>query len=94
MANTAMTAYRRAEKRLWHEGTIGIPSTTEKKTIARYWVKAYDEPSEYGIEGGKISKMEIEINGQKVCNYDRGWDIYPETEEANIAYAILMEEYN
>ena len=89
-----MTDYRREARRLWHEGAIGIPSTTGKKTTARYWVKAYDEPSEYGIEEGKISKMEIQINGQTVCNYDRGWDIYPETEEANIAYAILMQEYN
>lgn len=94
MANTAMTAYRRAEKRLWHEGTIGIPDGKGKKIMAFYWVKAYDEPSKNGIEGGKISKMRIEIDKETVCNYDRGWDIYPETEEANIAYAILMQEYN
>jgi hypothetical protein len=83
--------------RQWHEGTIGIPEGKQlkgKATICHYYVKAYDEGSEYGIEDGKISKMTIEINGQKVCNYDRGWDVYPETEEANIAYAILMELYN
>ena len=87
----------KTEKRLWYEGRIGIPDgkgLQGKATIARYWVKAYDEPSDYGIEEGRISKMRIEINGQTVCNYDRGWDIYPETEEANIAYAILMEIYN
>ena len=81
----------------WKEGTIGIPSGKDLKgraTICHFWVKSYDEPSEYGIEGGKISKMMIKINGQTVCNYDRGWDVYPETEEANIAYAILMECYN
>lgn len=78
----------------WHEGVIGIPGKSGKMTAAKYWVKAYDEPSEYGIEEGRISKMTVEINGQTVCNYDRGWDIYPETEEANLAYAILMNEYN
>lgn len=81
-----------AAKRNWHEGVIGLPG--EPKAIAKYWVKSFDEPSEYGIEEGRISKMAIEINGQKVCNYDRGWDIYPETEEANLAYAILMNQYN
>lgn len=92
-----MTAYRRNEKKLWHEGAIGFPDRKNKHgkaPIAHFWVKAYEEPSEYGIEEGKISKMEIEINGQTVCSYDRGWNIYPETEEANIAYAILMESYN
>lgn len=89
---------RAAEKRFWHEGTIGIPEKGKglqgKATIARFWVKAYDEGSEYGIDGGRISKMMIEINGETVCNYDRGWDIMPETEEANIAYAILIDSYN
>ena len=89
-----MTAYTRAEKRFWHEGVIGIPTGNGKKVAARFWVKAYDEGSEYGIEEGKISKMTIDINGQTVCNYDRGWDIYPETEEANLAYAILIQQYN
>lgn len=80
--------------RLWHEGAIGIPTANGKRVTALYWVKAYDEGSEYGIEEGKISKMEIRINGQTVCNYDRGWDIEPETEEAIMAYSILMHEYN
>ena len=81
-------------KKLWHEGALGIPNGDGSKTICHFWVKAYDEPSEYGIEEGRISKMRIEINGHPVCNYDRGWDIYPETEEANFAYALLTELYN
>lgn len=81
-------------KRQWHEGTIGIPNEDGSKTTCHYWVKAYDEPSEYGIEEGKISKMKIEINGYTVCDYDREWIIYPETETANIAYAFLTELYN
>lgn len=89
-----MTAYSRAEKRFWHEGLICIPNSNGDSTPVKYWVKAYDEPSEYGIEEGRISKMELSINGHTVCNYDRGWDIYPETEEANLAYAILIQQYN
>jgi hypothetical protein len=89
-----MGIQKERKNRNWHEGVIGIPVKRGKMIAAKYWVKAYDEPSEYGIEEGRISKMTIEINGQKVCNYDRGWDIYPETEEANLAYAILMHSYN
>lgn len=83
--------------KLWHEGTIGIPVTGTKETkIAHYWVKAYETGSEYGINGGKISKLTIKIDGQTVINYDRDWDIKPnENDEATmIAYSICLQEYN
>ena len=60
---------------MWSEGTIGIPDANikDKYTVCHYWVKHYEEPSEtYGINGGKISKLMIKIDGQIVCNYDRG----------------------
>lgn len=81
---------------MWHEGTIGIPKG-EKYTIAHYWVKAFDEPSEeYSINGGKISKLSIKINGEYTANYDRGWDIKPaeDDEATQLAYCILLTEYN
>ena len=47
-------------------------------------IKVYDQPSEYGIQGGRISKLEIVDNryprkeygweGVRV-SYDRNWDI-------------------
>ncbi len=82
---------------MWHEGTIGIKINkgTESK-VAHYWVKAYDEGSEFGIDGGRISKLRIEIDGRAVVNYDRGWDIEPDEndEAACIACAICMHDYN
>ncbi len=78
----------------WKEGSIQIP-TQEGKKIAHYWVKAFEEASEeFGINGGKISKLSIKIDGEWEVNYDRGWDMKPETEEANIAYSILLNNYN
>ena len=79
----------------WHEGTIGIPKEGHNR-IAHYWVKSYARKSRYGIEGGKISKLLIRIEGETVANYDRGWDIKPaeDDEAAQIAYAILLNEYN
>jgi hypothetical protein len=83
-------------RRLWKEGSIGIPDAKDKNkmTVAKYNAKVYDEPSNYGINGGKISKLQIRINGEVVCNYDRGWDEEPKTEEAKIALYILLENYN
>lgn len=81
---------------MWHEGTIGIP-IGEKYVIAHYWVKAFDEPfEEYGINGGKISKLSIKIGCEYTANYDRGWDIEPaeDDEATQLAYCILLTEYN
>lgn len=60
---------------MWSEGVIGIPDAKDKEkyTKCHYWVKHYDEPSEtYGINCGRISKLMIKIDGETVCNYDRG----------------------
>jgi hypothetical protein len=48
----------------------------------RYWIKVYEEGSQFGINGGKISKLMLKLNGEVIANYDRGWDIEPATEEA------------
>lgn len=82
---------------MWHEGTIGIPKKDGSTKIAHYWVKTYDEPSEdYGINGGKISKLSIRIDGKYTTNYDRGWDIRPaeDDEDTQITYCILLNDYN
>lgn len=81
--------------KLWHEGTIGIPKDGNNR-IAHYWVKSYARKSQYGINGGKISKLLIRIAGETVADYDRGWNVEPdENDEAvQIAIAILMKEYN
>lgn len=74
---------------MWREGSILI-----KEEVYHYWVKQYAEPSQYGIDGGRISKLEIRHEGEVMCSYDRGWDIEPEDENTQIALAILMMDYN
>jgi len=36
----------------------------------------------------------IKINGTVAANYDRGWDIEPEDEASQLAYAALLKQYN
>lgn len=74
---------------MWREGTIII-----NKKVYRYWVKHFDEGSQFGIDGGRISKLMIKRSGEIVCNYDRGWDIKPMDEDTEFALAILMKDYN
>jgi hypothetical protein len=80
---------------MWHEGTIGIPVEDNKYKAVHYWVKVYERKSkEYGINGGKISKLMLKLEGEVVCNYDRGWDIEPACKEAEMALCILLNNYN
>lgn len=80
----------------WHEGTIGTPIGSKDNRVAHYWVKSYDKGSEFGIGGGKISKLMIKINGETVVNYDRGWDIEPNLDDKLVfyAYSLLFNQYN
>ena len=75
---------------MWSKGAIEVNG----KSIF-YCVKHFEEPSEdYGIEGGRISKMQLKTGGRMTLNYDRGWDIEPEDEASQLAYAILLHRYN
>ena len=74
---------------MWEKGSLLIDGT-----VVKYWVKHYDEPSKaYGLEGSRISKMELRINGQVTFNYDRGLDIEPEDEITQTAYMVLLKKY-
>lgn len=41
-----------------------------------------------------IRLEEIMEAGKIVANYDRGWDIYPTTKEAEMALCILLNRHN
>ena len=37
---------------MWKEGSLKVYNS-----IFHYWLKVYDECSQYGIDGGKVSKL-------------------------------------
>lgn len=69
-----------------------IVNVNETKLTA--YVKHYETPSEYGIDGGRISKLEIRDGEKVLVNYDRGWDIKPSTPEAMAAYQTILNGWN
>lgn len=78
---------------MWSEGVIGIPASISGKPVAvHYWIKHYDNPSKYGINGGRISKLMLKIGDEVVANYDRGWDIHPKNKAAETALYILLHD--
>lgn len=74
---------------MWHEGTLKVYDS-----IFHYWMKVYDEPSQYGINGGKISKLMLKRNGKIVYNYDRGEDVKPADSETQLALELLLHSNN
>ena len=54
---------------MWTEGTIRVGAS-----VFHYWVKHYEEPSIYGYEEGRASKISLRRNGKTVFNFDRGMD--------------------
>lgn len=67
----------------------------------RYEVKHFAVGSQFGIQGGRVSKLWIrrEYDNKPprvVCNYDRGWDIKPRMySPATMAvYNALLAKYN
>ena len=80
---------------MWKQGTIGVKDSNGRMVSVSYWIKHYEEPSEeYGISGGRISKLMLKQDCRVVYNYDRGEDVEPLTPEAEKALAILLHEYN
>ena len=74
---------------MWSKGNIEIDGTK-----IEYWVKHFEEGSEFGIDGGKISKLECRIDGEMILHYERGWDKKPATKLAKKAYAAMLKMYN
>lgn len=76
---------------VWREGCIGIPDGKGGYIVCHYWIKVYDKPSaKYGINGGRISKLMIKINGKVTAHYERGWDVHPTDDATEMALQILL----
>lgn len=56
-----------------------------------FTAKVFGLPSKFGIDGGRVSKLEIKKGTTPVVNYDRGWDIEPESDEAREILRAVVE---
>lgn len=81
---------------MWLKGTIAVNMFDEDKptVTCQYWIKQFEKGSQFGIKGGRISKLTIKINGCVTCRYDRGWDIKPKDETTKQVFEILMHDFN
>ena len=61
---------------MWKKGTVNVGGV-----VYEYHAKVYEEGSEFGIDGGRVSKLDMTRDGEIVCSYDRGWDVEPQEED-------------
>lgn len=78
----------------WYDGEFDY----DDETTIYLKAKIFDEPSEFGIDDGRISKLAMSYEeywwGEDVtiARYDRGWDYYPDDEEEQDMIAFAVEE--
>ena len=70
---------------MWKEGALKVYDS-----IFHYWMKVYDAPSQFGINGGKVSTLMLKRSGKIACNYDRGWNVKPVDQDTELAVELLL----
>ena len=82
------------ERGEWIEGRMEFDEERDLTFCAKVYEADWGpDGSPYGIEGGKISKLEIRIGSEAIARYDRGWDIEV-PEEAKPFYDAIISEFN
>jgi hypothetical protein len=61
---------------------------------ATFCAKVFDNGSVFGIDDGRVSKLDIRKAGEILANYDRGWDIEPQKPEDKAVYKRVMAALN
>lgn len=74
---------------MWTDGTVTVLGVE-----CEYRAKVYDEPSKYGIDNGRISKLAILCQGRELVLYDRGWVKRPQDDVAQYALCAVLELYS
>ena len=70
---------------MWNRGQIHYHGR-----IVDYIAKVSYQPSDVGIDLGCVFKLEVDVAEKTIISYDRGWDIYPESDEQEaILEAVL-----
>ena len=75
---------------MWDKGIIEIGKYT-----FIYHAKVFALPSEFGINCGRISKLEIRRQSDEaiVVQYERGWVVRPKTKVEELALQKVLDIY-
>ncbi|WP_368396539.1 DUF7678 domain-containing protein [Streptococcus oralis] len=71
---------------MWTKGQIHYHGQ-----IIDYIAKVSDQPSDVGIDLGYVFKLEVDVTEKTIISYDRGWDIYPESDEQEAILEVILK---
>ena len=71
---------------MWTKGQIHYHGQ-----IIDYIAKVSDQPSDVGIDLGYVFKLEVDVTEKTIISYDRGWDIYPESDEQESILEVILK---
>ena len=76
----------------WTFGTIQRPGGK----VLVFQAKHYDEPSQFGIDAGRVSKLCVRRDGESkdLIAYERGWLVEPRTAAHRAVLTALKERFN
>lgn len=74
---------------MWTQGEINYKCRTYK-----YCMKYFEEPSCFGYDEGRVSKLNIQRENIEVFNYDRGLDIDAVDTDTKAVLQMLLDKYN
>ena len=77
----------------WVGGDVTLSIKDQGDVKYTYEAKVFDDPSDYGINDGRVSKLWIKNVSTKdvICNYDRGWDIKPSDAPSKVVYKYVVD---
>jgi hypothetical protein len=87
------------------DGGVTVSVTKDERKISgwvigeatggyKFEAKVFDAGSLYGIDGGRVSKLGVRKDNKIVVNYDRGWDVPPQTPEVKAVYRRIIAAMN
>ena len=71
---------------MWNRGQIHYHGQ-----IVDYIAKVSDQPSDVGIDLGCVFKLEVVVAEKTIISYDRGWAIYPESDEQEAILEVVLK---
>lgn len=74
---------------MWTNGTVNYNGKEY-----HYSVKHFEDPSEFGYNRGRTSKLWIERDGRTVFNFDRGLDIKAADKDTKAVLQMLLDKFN
>lgn len=74
---------------MWTQGVINYNGKAY-----RYSIKHFEEPSIFGYEEGRASKIWIQRDGIEVFNFDRGDDVPCADPDTEAVLQMLLDKFN